>query len=183
MKVKNLEVAFESKSGNSFALLNNNKLFEMASQVDLSMSSDNIVADDNISLMKSEEVNRIQLLEECNPEITLPINLDVAINSEDIPPMNNNSDILKTTLLKEIGQEEGERSWAKVVGQKRVISKSVNNDMSLLECQRSNKASRVKCVADFIVNNNISFMGLQETKKEMFSEAMLKAINPSFSWH
>ena len=135
MKVKNLEVAFESKSGNSFALLNNNKLFEMASQVDLSVGSDNIVADDNISLMKSEEVNIIQLFEECNPEITLPINLDVAINSEDIPPMNNNSDILKTTLLKEIGQEEGERSWAKVVGQKRVISKSVNNDRCFLECQ------------------------------------------------
>ena len=46
-----------------------------------------------------------------------------------------------------------------------------------------NKAGRVKCVADFIANNNLSFVGLQETKKESFSEALLRAFNPYFSWH
>ena len=46
-----------------------------------------------------------------------------------------------------------------------------------------NKAGRVKCVADFIANNNLSFVGLQETKKESFSEALLRALNPYFSWH
>jgi len=38
-------------------------------------------------------------------------------------------------------------------------------------------------VSDFIVNNNLSFVGLQETKKEGFSEALLRAISPTFSWH
>ena len=46
-----------------------------------------------------------------------------------------------------------------------------------------NKAGRIKCVSDFIVDNNLSFVGLQETKKEMFSDALLRAINPSFVWH
>ena len=46
-----------------------------------------------------------------------------------------------------------------------------------------NKAGRLKCIADFIVDNKLDFVGFQETKKESFSEAFLKAVNPGFSWH
>jgi len=46
-----------------------------------------------------------------------------------------------------------------------------------------NKAGRLQCVSDFITDNRLDFVGFQETKKENFEEAFLKAINPHFSWH
>ena len=46
-----------------------------------------------------------------------------------------------------------------------------------------NKAGKLKCVANFIQNQNLDFVGFQETKKEIFSESFLKAINCHFIWH
>jgi len=126
-----LEVAFENKSGNSFSLLNNSKLLEMARQVNLSMGSDKSRADVNINLMKNEETAKLSKFVECNPKITLPVNLDVSINAEEFPPLVN---ITKSPLLRGSSLEIGEKSWAKIVGQNLVNSKISHNDRSLLEC-------------------------------------------------
>ena len=68
---------------------------------------------------------------QCNPEITLHVNLDVSINAEEFPPLVN---ITKSPLLKGSSLEIGEKSWTKIVGQNLVNSKISHNDSSLLEC-------------------------------------------------
>ena len=40
-----------------------------------------------------------------------------------------------------------------------------------------NKACKLKCISDFIQDQNLDFVGFQETKKENFSESFLKAVN------
>ena len=132
LKVKNLEVAFQSKSGNSFALLSNNCLFEMANQVDLNLGKNTSIADDNITIMKSEEVAKNDRFDDSNPEIDLPVSLDVVINNEEFPPLFNGL-ASKTPPLKDDGLVAGEKSWARIVGQGNFIS-TVNNDRCFLEC-------------------------------------------------
>jgi len=46
-----------------------------------------------------------------------------------------------------------------------------------------NKAGRLKCISDFVLENKLDFVGFQKTKKENFSEAFLKAVNPHFTWN
>ena len=44
-----------------------------------------------------------------------------------------------------------------------------------------NKAGKLKCISDFIQDQNLDFVGFQETKKENFSESFLKAVNCHFN--
>lgn len=45
-----------------------------------------------------------------------------------------------------------------------------------------NKKGRLQCVTDFIKNNNLDFVGFQETKKESFQESYLNCIHKGFNW-
>jgi exonuclease III len=45
-----------------------------------------------------------------------------------------------------------------------------------------NKAGRINCLFDFIRNNNLDFIGIQETKKANISYACLKSINKDMTW-
>lgn len=46
-----------------------------------------------------------------------------------------------------------------------------------------NKAGSLQCLTDFIQNNKLSFVGIQETKKERFDDSFLRAIQGHFKWH
>ena len=46
-----------------------------------------------------------------------------------------------------------------------------------------NKSGRLDCIKDFIINNNLDFVGLQETKKANFHCSVLSYIGSNFSWN
>jgi exonuclease III len=46
-----------------------------------------------------------------------------------------------------------------------------------------NKTGRLKCLADFIRNNNLDFVGIQETKKADLQNNFLEAVNKNMSWN
>jgi exonuclease III len=46
-----------------------------------------------------------------------------------------------------------------------------------------NKEGHLQCLADFVKDNYIDFVGLQETKKENFEESFLSYIHKDFRWH
>jgi exonuclease III len=45
-----------------------------------------------------------------------------------------------------------------------------------------NKASRIKCLNDFIMNNKLDFVGIQETKKPDFPSNLLNLIDRRMEW-
>jgi hypothetical protein len=46
-----------------------------------------------------------------------------------------------------------------------------------------NKTGRVKCLADFIKGNSLDFVGIQETKKNNFSDGLLETISRNMCWN
>lgn len=45
-----------------------------------------------------------------------------------------------------------------------------------------NKEGRLQCITDFVNDNNLDFVGFQETKKVNFEESYLNYIHKDFSW-
>lgn len=45
-----------------------------------------------------------------------------------------------------------------------------------------NKEGRLQCLAEFVNNNKLDFVDIQETKKENFTDSFLNYINKDFSW-
>ena len=45
-----------------------------------------------------------------------------------------------------------------------------------------NKTGRVECLKDFISNNSLDFVGIQETKKESFHQSFFDCFG-QFSWN
>lgn len=45
-----------------------------------------------------------------------------------------------------------------------------------------NREGRLQCLTDFVGDNKLNFVGIQETKKEKFEESFLKYINKDFVW-
>ena len=43
-----------------------------------------------------------------------------------------------------------------------------------------NKEGRLQCLADFVKDNSLDFVGIQETKKETFNESFLSYIHKDF---
>jgi mannosylglycoprotein endo-beta-mannosidase len=46
-----------------------------------------------------------------------------------------------------------------------------------------NKEGRLQCLSDFVKDNSLDFVGLQETKKEHFNESFLLYVHKDFIWH
>jgi exonuclease III len=46
-----------------------------------------------------------------------------------------------------------------------------------------NKEGRLQCLAYFVKDNSLDFVGIQETKKEIFNESFLSYIHKNFFWH
>jgi exonuclease III len=46
-----------------------------------------------------------------------------------------------------------------------------------------NKSGRMKCLADFISSNKLDFVGIQETKKNSFTDGFLEAVSRNMTWH
>jgi exonuclease III len=45
-----------------------------------------------------------------------------------------------------------------------------------------NKEGQLQCLTDFVNDNKLDFVGIQETKKESFNESFLKYVLKDFSW-
>lgn len=45
-----------------------------------------------------------------------------------------------------------------------------------------NKEGRLQCITDFVNENKLDFVGLQETKKESFTDSFLKYVHRDYSW-
>lgn len=43
-----------------------------------------------------------------------------------------------------------------------------------------NKEGRLQCLTDFVNDNKLDFVGIQETKKESFNESFLKYVHKDF---
>ena len=46
-----------------------------------------------------------------------------------------------------------------------------------------NKTGRYECLKDFINNNALDFVGIQETKKDSFHQSYFDGIRRNFSWN
>jgi exonuclease III len=46
-----------------------------------------------------------------------------------------------------------------------------------------NKAGRVNCLANFIKQNDLDFVGIQETKKAVISSGFLDLVNRNMVWN
>jgi len=44
-----------------------------------------------------------------------------------------------------------------------------------------NKEGKLQCLADFVKDNNLDFVGFQETKKDNFNESFLSYIHKDFN--
>jgi len=51
------------------------------------------------------------------------------------------------------------------------------------KCRGRNKEGRLQCFADFVKDNSLDFVGLQETKKQSFNASFPTYIHKDFSWH
>ena len=68
--------------------------------------------------------------EKNNPEVNLPVNLDITLSHDDFPPLNNVSSV----PLKE-QNDVGDQSWVEIVSKSCEKSKQkLSNDRSLMEC-------------------------------------------------
>ena len=45
-----------------------------------------------------------------------------------------------------------------------------------------NKEGRLQCITDFVKENQLDFVGFQETKKESFQDSFLKYVQKDFNW-
>jgi len=45
-----------------------------------------------------------------------------------------------------------------------------------------NKEGRLQCIIDFVKENQLDFVGFQETKKESFQDSFLKYVQKDFNW-
>jgi exonuclease III len=46
-----------------------------------------------------------------------------------------------------------------------------------------NKPGRIKCLKDFIADNHLDFIGIQESKKETFPCSFLDSVNKNMVWN
>lgn len=76
----------------------------------------------------------MRTFKENNPEVNLPANLTIEIESEDFPPLVNS---IKSPIRE--NREYDNHSWAQVVSKDMGVDNmnKVSNDRSILECERS----------------------------------------------
>jgi hypothetical protein len=72
----------ESLKGNSFASVHSDALNQLARDVNLFLRDDSLEADTIVNKLMIEEDNKVNIFMEENPEILLPSNLDVSLESE-----------------------------------------------------------------------------------------------------
>jgi hypothetical protein len=46
-----------------------------------------------------------------------------------------------------------------------------------------NKPGRIKCLKEFILDNHLDFVGIQESKKESFPSDFLDSVNKNMVWN
>jgi hypothetical protein len=86
--------------GNSFASLHSDALNQLAIDVNLFLGADSLEADTIVNKLMIEEDKKVNFFMEENPEILLPSNLDVSLESE-IEVEGNMNVVPQTTDHKE----------------------------------------------------------------------------------
>jgi hypothetical protein len=119
-KRKNLEVPTRGK-GNSFAVLSNNILGDMAESVDIVIGDSEIARDHIIDSMVEEEIERYKSFASNNPEIVLPPSEDIFHDqmfdhASDFPPLLTHSGDCE---LSHASQNGGGGEWVSVCRSKR----------------------------------------------------------------
>ena len=114
-KIKNLEVSAKGKPGISFPILEDSLLLHVASKFSISLGKNSAVTNKNISTMTNAEQVNNDKFERDNPEFALPINLDMVINPEEFPPLNEVEAPSRTPLLTEENLQRGVLSWSQIV--------------------------------------------------------------------
>lgn len=146
------------------SLESNASLLHKANCVNINLGIDESSSCHNIDIMKEIELkNRTHFLDK-NPEVSLPVNLDVGVNSELFPSLNSSSKGTDNPPFKD-NNNSATKSWAKVLTDGLEAS---NNQMIgvVWNIRGLNKRGKLQCIADFIFYNKIDFVSFQETKKK-----------------
>lgn len=146
------------------SLESNASLLHKANCVNINLGIDESSSCHNIDIMKEIELkNRTDFLDK-NPEVSLPVNLDVGVNSELFPSLNSSSKGTDNPPFKD-NNNSATKSWAKVLTDGLEAS---NNQMIgvVWNIRGLNKRGKLQCIADFIFYNKIDFVSFQETKKK-----------------
>jgi hypothetical protein len=164
------------------SLESNASLLHKANCVNINLGIDESSSCHNIDIMKEIELkNRTHFLDK-NPEVSLPVNLDVGVNSELFPSLNSSSKGTDNPPFKD-NNNSATKSWAKVLTDGLEAS---NNQMIgvVWNIRGLNKRGKLQCIADFIFDNKIDFVSFQETtKKKSFDDSFLGYVNRDFIWH
>jgi len=99
--------------------------------VNISLGIDTLESEKNIENLKQKEIINIDQFEENNPEVNLPVNLDITLSRDDFPPLSSN---VSSVPLKE-QNELGDQSWVEIASKSCEKSKQkLSNVRSLMEC-------------------------------------------------
>jgi hypothetical protein len=127
-KAKNLETGTKYKS--SFAFESTKNLLKKANSVNISLGTNTCLEIEKIESLKLKELNDRANFEENNPEVNLPVNLDITLSRDDFLPLNN----VSAVPLKE-QNELGDQSWVEIASKSCEKSKQkLSNVRSLMEC-------------------------------------------------
>jgi len=130
-KVKNLEKGKNYSS--SFAFESNSSLNDKALNVGIELGSDSQSINETIDGLKQNELDNLRNFKENNPEVNLPANLTIEVESVEFSPLVN-------SVSSPIGdsRECGSQSWAQVVSKDKGVDNmnKVSNDRCILECER-----------------------------------------------
>ena len=130
-KVKNLEKGKNYSS--SFAFESNSSLNDKALNVGIELGSDSQSINETIDGLKQNKLDNLRNFKENNPEVNLPANLTIEVESVEFSPLVN-------SVSSPIGdsRECGSQSWAQVVSKDKGVDNmnKVSNDRCILECER-----------------------------------------------
>jgi len=122
------------KRTTSFAFESNNSLNDKAACVSISLGNDNHMINHNVDVLRQKELTSRNEFINKNPEINLPVDLDIDLNINEFPSLNSSALNTSRSPVKE-NNKGGDSSWVKVVGMGLETSsnKNSNDDRSSME--------------------------------------------------
>lgn len=130
-KIINLEKG--NNYASSFAFKSNTSLNDKATSVGIELGSDNQSINETVDGLKQKELENLNKFMENNPEVNLPANLNIDVESVEFPPLMNSIGTLSGVF-----KEYGSQSWAQVVSKDNAVDnlENITNDRCILERER-----------------------------------------------
>jgi hypothetical protein len=171
-KRKNLEC----DKGNPFSILQPDNLYQIVRDVNLKFGNNSQEASHIIEPLVTDDQSCYDNFVDHNPDIMMYVVLEFNSDQNMLPLKGVECDMIDDNLV--ASPEEtfkvsaASPPWTEVVrrGKPRgEIQKIMLMRGAIWNIRCLNKAGRIKCLNDFIMNNKLDFVGIQETKKKLIS--------------